>query len=544
MSLTSLELAEQALDAEVERNLVARAERLRRINAISDPKVKAQVLHADWSRCYLDPVYWINNWGWVRGEKTKRAELRNTPFVLWPAQEEVVRWFLEMTEASKTALLVKSREMGATWLVLHLRLWARNFRGESSTLGSRKEDLVDRRGDMGSMFEKLRWIQRRQPPHLRDYQTFEKHLVMKNVTNGAELLGESTNEDFHRGGRTAVDAIDEFAAVPPRVAEAVLRAIESACRSAWLWSTPSGPDHPFYSLYQDLTADQVRHLRWDDNPHRPPDFIQQVTRPLGRMTDAQAAQQYGCDFSAIVSGLIFQFNEDAVTYDEMSPDWKRVSKQARRAWPHFGGWDFGSGASLLACIMAVVDIPETGDPVIWIDDELVWQRAGWITAGADTVYKMQAYGGPRLHFGDHAGTHKESDQRSWEMNLRGAGVPLFCLPQWYNGREWREWSIQEAQHLLDSGKIRIHKRCRQLLEALARWRRDVDQFSEILDISREYIGPRKDRYSHPAEAFLYLVAGILSRQRLANRSVDDGGGLPKMPTRGVGQMKSILRRMQ
>ncbi|MFP3435253.1 hypothetical protein SB781_36435, partial [Paraburkholderia sp. SIMBA_061] len=67
-------------------------------------------------------------------------------------------------------------------------------------LVSRKEELVDKRGDMDSLFEKARYILKQLPawmvPVIR-----HTHMLMNNKEMNSTLAGESTNADIGRGGR-------------------------------------------------------------------------------------------------------------------------------------------------------------------------------------------------------------------------------------------------------------------------------------------------------------------------------------------------------
>ena len=112
-----------------------------------------------------------------------------------------------------------------------------------------------------------------------------------------------------------------------------------------------------------------------------------------------------------------------------------------------------------------------------------------------------------MHFGDPSGKSKESDQSCWESNLRSGGVPITCLPGYYQTRDGIEWMIKAVQVMLDNERIRIHQRCSYLWECIEHWRRDVPSGMEIDWVSRAYIQPRKDVYSHGANALMYLVAG-------------------------------------
>lgn len=216
--------------------------------------------------------------------------------------------------------------------------------------------------------------------------------------------------------------------------------------------------------------------------------------------------------------------------DEAGPDatpaWLVKAKAARAAWEHCGGWDFGSGDSLLVCLFGLIEwTANPRDFHLWVDDELTWRTTAWRQAAADVSAKLERYGGPRLHYGDPAGTAADSAQTSWEVNLQSGGVPLWCLPASANTSDSQEWAIREIQALLSDGRIHVHRRCLVLREAMREWRRNVPTYVDLGLVSRVYIPPRKDIHSHPCQALIYMFSGVL--MRLKSRLAKTNGSVAK-----------------
>lgn len=203
----------------------------------------------------------------------------------------------------------------------------------------------------------------------------------------------------------------------------------------------------------------------------------------------------------------------AVEYTEDSPDWTDIKQAARAAWQVVGGWDFGSGASLLCNVNALVYWPE--DPRqfhLWIDSARVWRQTAWPTAAEDVREMLAKYGGPKSQYGDPAGEAKESDQGSWIGNLRSGGVPVWPLPHTINSTTNRDWGIRHAQYLIDERRLHINAsrdECRLVLAALRGWERDIPAWADIDIVSRIHVPPKKDGNSHVCEAVLYLVSAVL-----------------------------------
>lgn len=534
-----LSALQAARAAEIAANKIKRARYLLWLAAGGDPEESARRKLADALECSASFLHWCELWGWVQ-DPDAAPELRDVPFVLWDSQRDLHAWLDERTALGETALMVKSRELGVTWLVLHELYWRWRFRGESSLLGSRTEELVDKRGVPGSLFEKLRYIHRRQPPHLRERRVQEMHMLLKNLRSGAALTGQATSLDFARGDRTKVVALDEFGAVPPRIAEATIRSIQSVGGSTWIVTNACGKAHKVYELYSKLAERMVKVMTWQAHPHRPSNFRELETFPNGAMSDADFDREYECVFGAVQTGLIWSFRRDVLCYDEDTAAWARTAQLARASWFAPGGWDFGSGASLLCCLFGLVEwSADRRSFHLWVDDELTWSQTAWTQAAEDVKAKLAGYGGPRLHYGDPAGRQRESGQQSWETNLQSGGVPLFCLPAPVNASEITEYEIKEVQRLINSGQLHVHARCAGLLEAMGGWRRNIPDYIGSVDmVSRAYVAPRHDAFSHACKALLYLVAGVKLQQQHELRQVGRGRATVEEEFSGPGSTAS------
>lgn len=489
----------------------ARVRRLQRLLAIPDPQERSVRLTLDAQSCGDDFFYWLTNYGVMYNPKAASPSLREVPFIPWPGQVEYIEWLDRRTEAGLTCVTEKAREIGITWLVLHrlLHLW--KFEREfSGIIGSRTEDLVDKTGDFDSLFEKLRKVERLHPPHLQsDFYT--KHMLMKNRGNDSELVGEATNEEFGRGKRRRVAFIDEGAAVQPRIFTGTWMALESTVHSIWVVTNPKGRDHPLFETIQGLEDDAVRTLSWRLDPTRTEDWKTNKIQPVGRLTLEQFMQEYENVWSAITPGRIWDLRRDSVLFDENTAEFAAALEAMCRGHA-LQGWDFGSGPSNLVMIFALMEMVRGHRPRLWVWDERIWSATSWRDAAADTVELMAQF--PRAHhiaFGDPAGRQRESDQSTWERNLRSGGVPIFCLPYEYNTRDKQEWMMKAVQAMMDDGLLRIHPRCRGLIESMQYWRRDIPDNTPMDHLSRPYIRPRKDVYSHACQALMYLVAGAIER---------------------------------
>ena len=103
--------------------------------------------------------------------------------------------------------------MGATWLAVSFSVWLFLFvPGATVGWGSRKEALVDRIGDMSSIFEKIRFQLRSIPRQFWPIKFNEDNMSFMRIfaASGESITGES-GDDIGRGGRTLIYFKDKSA---------------------------------------------------------------------------------------------------------------------------------------------------------------------------------------------------------------------------------------------------------------------------------------------------------------------------------------------
>lgn len=478
--------------------------RLARLQAIEADPVLAQ---ADRVLCADDVTYWIENWGWITNPKSDDPAAREVPVRLWPAQRRMIEWFQYLWTHALPGLLVKSREIGASWLALHFIYHRWRFEeGFSALLGSRLERYVDDK-TVSSLLGKLWYIHSRQPAHLRAPAN-RSHLLLAALSNASTISGESTNENFGRSSRHGIMLLDEYAFVPPRIAAEIWKARESTARATFAVTTPGPKAHKAYELFLSLPREQVLELGWQSDPARDVETFR-ARKIRSGLSAEEFEQEYNLQWGVARVGLIWTHQKDVLVYHDEDPRWQAVAHQ-RHAFFQFSGWDFGTGESLLVCLHALIDYTIAREkPRLWIDKEFLFRRTDWRTAAATVRDGLKEFKGRSTHVGDPSGTAPDSDQKSWESNLRAGGIPLYCLDAWFNSRDGIEWTIREVQTMIDDERLLVHASCRQTLEAIASWRRAVDDSVDPDFLDKAYIPPRKDVYSHTGDALRYLVGGVL-----------------------------------
>ena len=200
-----------------------------------------------------------------------RSEMKDLPFVTYGYQDEVILEVNRCIEEGEDIFGDKSRDMGLTYLVLYVPLWRwLTKRSEEYRLGSRKEDFVDKSGDMDSHFEKLRYMLKRLPKFLlpagyRDgkHSTYAR---LVNPETNCSFIGEATNKDFGAGGRKNMILFDEFSRW--EMAEESWRSASDATKCKIAISTPLGSANKFAELSRTKEVKNKIHLMWYLHPKK------------------------------------------------------------------------------------------------------------------------------------------------------------------------------------------------------------------------------------------------------------------------------------
>ncbi len=200
-----------------------------------------------------DPAAWLALTAWTYRVKEvgldgreKPVAVPDVPFIPWPVQIGAIRRLRTCVGDGRDVVVRKSRDMGASWVVLGLAVWGWMFHGWQSLLVSRVEDNVDRTGDPDSLFWKVDYLLASQPgwllpcpvPELRKGGQYRQHMVLRHPQSGATIAGQASGAHIGRGGRRTFVLFDEFAALEDDDAAWRSASDTTSCRIAV--STPIG----------------------------------------------------------------------------------------------------------------------------------------------------------------------------------------------------------------------------------------------------------------------------------------------------------------
>jgi len=210
--------------------------------------------------CSRDILFWVNSFIWTYDPK-KFPDNPFIPFITYPYQDDAIVK-LNHAVGRHDVTVEKSRDMGASWICLMVFLWRFQFRpGQTFLVSSRKEALVDKKGDPDCLFWKLDKALGLQPRWLRPAVDRAK-LQITNLENGSTIGGESTTENLATGGRRTAVMLDEFSKWEKGYEVLSSTADVTDCRI--FNSTPKGSGNAFYKKAHDGTFKLRFH--WSQHP--------------------------------------------------------------------------------------------------------------------------------------------------------------------------------------------------------------------------------------------------------------------------------------
>ncbi len=273
-------------------------------------------------------VDFIQDWIWIH-EPRYKPTIR--PFHMFPHQIKYIEWLNQRIVNNEDGLVEKSRAMGVTWLNCAYAVYRIIFfEGDKIGFGSRKEALVDRIGDMDSIFEKMRFILEKLPNYFSS-GIDAPFLKVINRRNGASVTGES-GDNIGRGGRSKIYFKDESAFYPRPIL--IERALSENSDIKIDISTPNGTDNPFYKKRHSGNI-PVFTFHWTKDPRKDQAWYDAKKKTLDEYI---IAQELDIDYTASVEGICIKAKwvRAAVNAHKKIPNWETTGQ--RRA-----GFDVSDG---------------------------------------------------------------------------------------------------------------------------------------------------------------------------------------------------------
>ena len=232
---------------------------------------RAQDIFLSMCRAYI-PIAFNTSFFTFDPRPPRKPAERNPPFNLRPNQVRAVEDLVECIDTGRNIGINKNRGEGASEICVKTFM-AKALLEELShfIVGSRVEKLVDKSGDLYSLFAKADSVMTYLPSWWKkqcgyDLKNDRTHLLMRIPYNNSRISGETTNESFSAGSRSTAMLLDEFGRVDHSTAKAIEGSVHdvSPCiiysSTHWL-----GQEHPFNKA---LLRPSVKNiiLMWYENP--------------------------------------------------------------------------------------------------------------------------------------------------------------------------------------------------------------------------------------------------------------------------------------
>ena len=274
----------------------ARADRLARLR--DNPSLLAQV--RVYYRDHLDDF--IHDWGVTIDPRVAAQKRRPImPMLLWPKQRAYIQWLQERLKTSTPGTVVKSRDVGISWLTMAFSEGVCIFNDDVSIgFGSEKEDKIDRSGDPDCLFYKGRLFLQYLPPEFRggfELKSNSAHMRLTFPNTGSSITGEAGN-NIGRGGRKLIYAVDESAHIPnPKAIDASLSA-NTEIRIDM--SSVNGMANSFAERAHNGSIPRFD-FHWTDDPRKD---VAWEARKRGELDPTVFEAEYNCNFSASIEGQV------------------------------------------------------------------------------------------------------------------------------------------------------------------------------------------------------------------------------------------------
>jgi hypothetical protein len=216
--------------------------------------------------CRRDILFFVNTFVWQYNPLVKGVRAVG-PFITWPFQERVLtghRGILWCYENDRTAVVEKSRDMGASWLFLIFQDWLCGFHDNVQTLDiSRTADAVDS-ATKNALFTKVRFMHEHYPDWLMG-KIVDTKMTFKYSRTYSEVTGEASTGSSGSGGRASVIFVDEFSEIKEATKVRQNTASISDCR--FFNATHLGVGTEFYALTRSPECVQIQ-MHWTRHPRK------------------------------------------------------------------------------------------------------------------------------------------------------------------------------------------------------------------------------------------------------------------------------------
>lgn len=186
------------------------------------------------------------------------------PFNLYEKQREFISWLWDRLKHKEDGIVDKCRDIGASWCFCAFATWLLCFQKDYSIgMFTYKETECDKRGDISTLFGKVRFILGKLPFAFRA-NISDKHMYIRNEATNTDIAGAS-GDNPGRSGRRSIFFKDE-AAFYER-AESIEASLSETSDCIIDISTHKGIDTLFYRRIEAGETETFVFNWWDSPTH-------------------------------------------------------------------------------------------------------------------------------------------------------------------------------------------------------------------------------------------------------------------------------------
>jgi len=242
-----------------------RKETEKRIILLSKAKDSKELQEIEKELCKRDILYFCRNYLYTDKNTNlfSNWETNIIPFIPFPFQEEciteiwssIINWTKPINERIDftNVFIEKSRQMGLSWLIVAIYVYWFIFYNHKYLLISQKENDVDKKWDMKSLFEKIRFILKNIPNWLlpvwfgkNSWSEYNKYMSVNRPDWSWSITWESANQNASRWWTYQSVFMDEMAFM--QNATAINTAAASATPCRLFNSTPNWEWNEFFRM--------------------------------------------------------------------------------------------------------------------------------------------------------------------------------------------------------------------------------------------------------------------------------------------------------
>lgn len=480
-------------------------------------------------RCSEDPIYFIETY--VRIQHPIRGEI---PFIMYDFQKRIIRGYL----SHRWNVVLTSRQIGKTVTSACYLLWYAIFRFDSDILitSRRNADAMDIVGKVRYAYEGLPDFIR---PGVREYS---KHVVA--FDNGSSISAEATTENTGRGQSITILYLDEFAFVPPGIADAFWSSITPTLSTGGdciITSTPNGDEDTFSSIWVGAISKtngfNATEVNWWEHPDRDEEYKRQMIAKIGEL---KWRQEYGNEFlssqESLISGIRLVSLKSTASVGERNgfKFWEAL----KPGKVYVIGVDVGTGTggdySTIQCftfpqLEQVAQLRDNTIATPTFTGKLVWLLKQIDRAGGDSFYSVENNGVGEGVIASLIQLENMVDDDIPGTMIHDRGKKIRGLN---TSSKHKLAACMELKNMLDIAKPKIQIRSRELITELKFYIRKGPNFNARIGATDDLISAilvmlRVTRVAadYDLEAFDRLY-GIDDTDELTGEDIDDRDAFP------------------